>query len=68
MTVIINGEVVEIRERLSLAELLWRNGVAPDQKGFAVALNDEVITKSRWKDVLLQDGDRLEIIRATQGG
>lgn len=68
MTITINGELVEIRERLSLADLLSRNGITPDQKGFAVALNDEVITKAQWKHVFLQEGDKLEVIRATQGG
>ena len=38
------------------------------RRGVAVAVNDEVVPRSRWKDTSLADGDRVEIIRATQGG
>lgn len=37
-------------------------------KGVAVALNDQVVPRSRWGTTSLDDGDRVEIIRATQGG
>lgn len=37
-------------------------------QGVAVALNDQVVPRSRWGTTSLDDGDRVEIIRATQGG
>jgi len=37
-------------------------------RGIAVAVNDRVIPRGQWDDVVLQQNDRIEIIRATQGG
>ena len=37
-------------------------------KGVAVAVNDQVVPRSRWVSTGLDEGDRVEIIRATQGG
>jgi sulfur carrier protein len=37
-------------------------------KGIALALNDTVIPKAKWSNTLLQEGDKIIIIKATQGG
>ncbi len=66
----VNGE-----ERVSacrdLAEL-WRAESAeldrPNPKGFAIALNGTVVRRDAWASTPLADGDRVEIIRAMQGG
>jgi sulfur carrier protein len=66
----VNGE-----ERVSacrdLAEL-WRAEAAelelPNPKGFAIALNGAVVRRDAWASTPLADGDRIEIIRAMQGG
>ncbi|MGQ9806758.1 MAG: sulfur carrier protein ThiS [Chlorobiales bacterium] len=68
MTVIINGKPTELPYALTLAELLIQNGITPDLKGVAVAYNGEVVLKSQWNKLRVQEGDRLEIVRATQGG
>jgi sulfur carrier protein len=51
---------------------LWRTETAdldlPTPKGFAIALNGAVIRRDAWAITALQDGDRVEIIRAMQGG
>jgi sulfur carrier protein len=66
----VNGE-----ERMSacrdLADL-WRAETAdldlPNPKGFAIALNGVVVRRDAWGQTALADGDRIEIIRAMQGG
>ena len=66
----VNGE-----ERVSacrdLADL-WRAETAdldlPNPKGFAIALNGAVVRRDAWGQTALADGDRIEIIRAMQGG
>ena len=66
----VNGE-----ERVSacrdLAEL-WRAETAelalPNPKGFAIALNGAVVRRDAWASTPLAEGDRVEIIRAMQGG
>jgi len=66
----LNGEerVIACRD---LAEL-WRNETAelelPNPKGFAIALNGAVVRRDAWAATPLNEGDRVEIIRAMQGG
>ena len=41
----------------------------PDNpKGYAIALNGVLIRKDKWQTTTLNDGDRIEIVRAVQGG
>ncbi|MGO8913533.1 MAG: sulfur carrier protein ThiS [Bradyrhizobium sp.] len=65
MRVIINGEAREIASRrvdALLGEL--------DYEGthFAIAVNYDVLPKSRWAETVLQTGDEIEIITPRQGG
>lgn len=67
--IIVNGEPVEHPADTTVAEFLHARGLDPDQpKGIAVAVNDEVIRKSDWASAALQEGDRVEVITARQGG
>ena len=65
MRVIINGEAREISSR-SVDALLAEH----DYKGthFAIALNYDVLPKSRWAETALKSGDEIEIITPRQGG
>jgi len=38
------------------------------QRGIAVALNGAVVPRGAWTETLLRPGDRVEIVRARQGG
>ncbi|HMM93359.1 sulfur carrier protein ThiS [Bradyrhizobium sp.] len=65
MQVTVNGEAREIaatRVDALLAEL--------DYEGthFAIALNYDVVPKSRWSETALKAGDEIEIITPRQGG
>jgi sulfur carrier protein len=65
MLVIVNGEQREVnaaRVDALLAEL--------DYEGshFAIALNYDVVPKSRWAETPLKPGDEIEIITPRQGG
>lgn len=37
-------------------------------KGIAVALNQNIVAKSRWSEHVIRPGDQVMIIKATQGG
>ncbi len=67
LSLTVNGQLHQI-DSSSLMELLASEGVAPDARGVAVAVNDRVVTRSRWAEHTLSEGDRVEIVRATQGG
>lgn len=65
MRVIVNGEAREIASRrvdALLGELEYEG------THFAIALNCDVLPKSRWAETPLNTGDEIEIITPRQGG
>ncbi len=64
---IIAGEEKEIKARFVNA-LLNELHLPEEGRGIAIAINDVVVPKSRWPEHELREGDRVEIVRATQGG
>lgn len=61
----INGEKRTARAsslRELLAELEYEGGF------FAVAVNHAVVSRARWDEPLLRDGDAIEIVTPRQGG
>jgi sulfur carrier protein len=38
------------------------------QKGIAVAVNETLVSKTQWETHILQPGDNVLVIKATQGG
>jgi sulfur carrier protein len=68
MNLKINGEPKPVdAEHLTLTDLLERLDITQRQ-GVAVAINNAVVPKSEWDAHDIEDGDAIEIIRATQGG
>jgi sulfur carrier protein len=65
MRVIINGEAREIASRRidALLDELEYQGTH-----FAIALNFDVLPRSRWAQTQLKSGDEIEIITPRQGG
>jgi sulfur carrier protein len=68
MNVYINGEPRKVSDVTTVSELLRDLGVDCATPGVAVAVNAGVVTRQRWPDTRLADGDKIEVIRATQGG
>ena len=66
MTITVNGEERDMSDGATLAALLDTLGVRRD--GTAVALNDDVVPRTRHAATVLRGGDRLEIIVAVAGG
>ena len=65
--VVVNGEVRVLSAGTPVADLVA--DLAPGRAaGVAVAVNDEVITRSAWPAHVLAAGDRVEVVAATQGG
>jgi len=63
----VNGAERSIRAT-DLVGLLEELGLDPGASGLAVALNDEVVPRTRWRAQRLEDGDRVEVVGAVQGG
>lgn len=62
----INGEVFDLPEGLTVAQLLEH--LQTPERGIAVAKNDTVVRRSRFEHERVDEGDRIEIIRAVAGG
>lgn len=66
MKLIVSGAEREFENAVKVSTLIER--LALDARGVAVAVNDEVIRRSSWPERELEEGDRVEIVRAVQGG
>ncbi|GEC14612.1 sulfur carrier protein ThiS [Nitrobacter winogradskyi] len=65
MQVTVNGERREIAARTVDALL---NELDYESTHVAIAVNFDVLPKSRWADTALRSGDEIEIITPRQGG
>ena len=66
MRLTVNGEVKEAPDSATLAELLASLGIETGR--VAVERNREIAPRSQWRQIALQDGDRLEIVQLVGGG
>lgn len=62
----LNGEARSFPGPITLQALLEEVRLRPD--GIAVALNFEVIPKSRLADTWVKDGDKVEVVHMVGGG
>jgi sulfur carrier protein len=64
--VTVNGEYRTVPGPASVADLVRE--LARQPRGIAVAVNGDVVPRTRWGDRVLADGDAVEILTAVQGG
>jgi sulfur carrier protein len=65
---LIIGEEPRELEVSNVNDLIATLNLPSDGRGIAIAVNDAVVSKSRWHEHKLNNGDRIEIVRAMQGG
>jgi sulfur carrier protein len=65
--ILINDTPRTLASTTTLAELVRKLGLA-ERKGVAIAVNNAVAPRATWPTHTLADGDRVLVIRATQGG
>ena len=66
MLVTVNGGPDHVPDDTTVDDVVVRLGRG--RSGLAVAVNDEVVPRSRWASTALQAGDRVEVLTAAQGG
>jgi sulfur carrier protein len=66
LTLFVNGEPQTLTPPCSVVDLL--ETLEMRDRRVAVAVNRDVIVRSRYKEVELADGDRIEILEAVGGG
>ena len=67
MNINLNGKASEIKSGSSLMSLIDELGLT-GRKAIAIALNGEVLTRERYNEIILNEGDSLEVVRAIGGG
>lgn len=66
MRIILNGAAHELAGQPNLAELVRQ--VSNRDTGIAVAVNSAVVPRSSWTDTAVNEGDRVDVVTAVQGG
>ena len=66
MNIIVNGKKEEIVRQTSLLDLLTSKKIYPDK--VVVELNATIIEKHVLADTIIQENDRIEILRFVGGG
>ena len=66
MNIIVNGTPRELKQPLSVAELLEHLKIPP--RGVAVEVNLQLVSRAQHAQRQLADGDQLEIVTLVGGG
>jgi sulfur carrier protein len=66
ITVTVNGDAQDLDAAATVESVV--EGLACGRRGVAVAVNSEVVARSAWGTTRLAPGDRIEVLRAAQGG
>lgn len=66
MKILVNGEEKQFDESLSVENLIVFLGI--NGKVMAVAVNSQIVKMDNWRERLLQDGDKIELLQFTGGG
>jgi len=66
MKIFVNGTPTEIPLDLNIYMLLDELGV--QKKHIAIEINENIIFKTDWESTKLEEGDKIEIVKAIGGG
>jgi sulfur carrier protein len=66
MNVTVNGDAMDVKDGLTVAELVEQLGL--NEGPVAVERNGEIVPRKQHADVLLSAGDVLEIVHFVGGG
>jgi sulfur carrier protein len=67
MEITVNQQNYSVSDACSLQQMLV-TVLTQQTKGIAIAVNQEIVPKANWVTHLLNPGDHIIIIKATQGG
>ena len=68
MRVVLNGAERELDEGTTVQAAVEALDLPAAGRGVAVAVDAEVVPRTQWETHTLQDGARIEVLRAIQGG
>lgn len=67
MRITINNQIYQFDEKTTLENAVDALQLE-ETKGIALALNEEIIPRSQWKETILTDEDKIIVIGAVAGG
>jgi sulfur carrier protein len=68
VNVLLNGELRELPGSATVVQAVEAAGVEQEGRGLAVAVDGDVVPRAQWEETRLADGQRVEVLRAVQGG
>ncbi len=66
MQITVNGEPMETPDNITAAELIRRLDL--ENERLAMEINEQIAPRSRHDQIVIQPGDKVEIVRAIGGG
>jgi sulfur carrier protein len=66
MKIVVNGEEKEVREGITVAELLKELGIL--EKTMATAIDMQVVKKEEWDKRVVREGEKVEFLHFVGGG
>lgn len=66
MQILLNGEIKEISQNISLQQLI--ETLVLKQERVAIERNRFVVKRKDWPNVVVQEGDQIEIVQFVGGG
>lgn len=67
MIILINGDKTKLNKNTTLEKFLKKN-FSNLSSSYAVALNNEFVPRSSYQDIIINDGDKIEVVSAQPGG
>jgi sulfur carrier protein len=67
MHLVVNAVASNVEDDTTVADVVHALA-GDDPRGIAVALNGDVVPRSRWAQTRPADGDHVEVLTAVQGG
>lgn len=66
MELLINGKKETINDEIILDDYIKSKVTNPDN--VVIEYNHEIVTRDKWKEILIKDGDSIEILSFVGGG
>ncbi len=68
MRVVLNGDDTQFDDGVTVRHVIDALALPAEGRGVAVAVDAEVVPRGQWESTILQEGARVEVLRAIQGG
>lgn len=68
MRVLLNGAETELAAGATVQVAVDALDLPAQGRGVAVAVDAEVVPRGQWESTMLNEGARIEVLRAIQGG